>query len=205
MIFLNSYNPLVKNVRGKSAIREYGIPPYVDNSCRREPDFESAYPSITALCRGRNFAPRINESDVIVYVTTKGKYSGYSGRHWRLAAILEVVRRFESHREASNWYINKELELPRNCIVGGNHPLLLEMTSNRKSYSTVEQWDTVYKMRARKYGVFLSCKPIFMELHSPPVITEEAMFCVFGKIPSTQTPPRISDEEYNNLRRMIGI
>ena len=78
MIFLNSYNPLIKNGRGESVIEEHGIPPYVDDSCRREPDFESGYPSITALCRGRNFAPRVYESDLVVYMTTKGKYPGYT-------------------------------------------------------------------------------------------------------------------------------
>lgn len=204
-IFLNSYNPLIKNRRGEVVIREHGIPPYVDDSCRREPDFESEYPSITALCRGRNFAPHRNKSDVIVYITMKGKYPDYPGRHWRLTAILEVVRRFESHREASKWYINKGVEVPRNCIIPGNNPLPLEMTSNKDKYSRVERWDAVYKRRARKHGVFLVCKPIFLRLCNPPIITEEIMRCVFGKIPSTRNPPKISDDEYNNLRQITGV
>lgn len=202
MIFLNSYNPLIKNKRGKSIIEEHGIPPYVDDSCRREPDFESEYPSITALCRVGKFAPRVNESDLVVYITTKGKYPGHPYPHWRLTAILKIVRRFKTHKIASEWYISKGLELPSNCIVGGNYPLPLEMTSNKDNYPTVERWDAVYKMRARKYGVFLSCRPIFLELHNPPVITEEMMFIAFGKVPVTRTPPRISNEEYYKLTRL---
>ena len=205
MIFLNSYNPLIKNKRGRSVVEKHGIPPYVDDSCRREPDFESEYPSITALCRAGNFAPHRNEFDVIVYITTKGKYPGYPGRHWRLTAILEVIRRFETHREASKWYINKGLDLPRNCIVPSNNPLPLEITSNKDKHSTVERWDAIYRRRARKHGVFLVCRSIFLELHEPPIVTEEMMRCVFGKIPSTRNPPRISDYEYNNLRRITGV
>ena len=186
-------------------MEEQGIPPYVDDSCRREPDFESEYPSITALCRAGNFAPRLNELDVIVYITTKGKYPGYPGGHWRLTAILEVVRRFESHRAASEWYINRGWDPPRNCIVPGNNPLPLEMTSNKDKHSTVECWDAIYRRRARKHGVFLVCRSIFLELHEPPIVTEEMMRCVFGKTPSTRNPPGISDDEYNNLRRMTGV
>ena len=186
-------------------VEEHGLPPYVDDSCRREPDFESEYPSITALCRAGKFAPRLNESDVIVYRTNKGKYPGYSGQHWRLVAILKVIRRFKTHREASKWYINEGLDLPRNCIVPGNNPLSLAMTSNKDKYPSVERWDATYKIRARKYGVFLVCKSIFLELHKPPAITEEMFYSVFGRIPGTQNPPKISDDEYNNLRRMIGV
>lgn len=205
MIFLNSYNPLIKNRRGRSVVGKYGILPYVDDSCRREPDFESDYPSITALCRAGNFAPHRNESDVVVYITTKGKYPGYPGPHWRLTAILEVVRRFETHREASKWYISRGLKIPSNCIVPGNNPLPLEMTSNKDKYSRVERWDAVYKKRARADGVFLACKPIFSGLCNPPIITEEIICCVFGKIPSTRNPPKISDDEYNNLRQITGV
>jgi hypothetical protein len=44
-------------------------PPFIDASCRREPDLESRYPSITALCREGHFAPHLHEGDVVAYMT----------------------------------------------------------------------------------------------------------------------------------------
>jgi len=51
--FLATYRPISASWRGRNAVTRYGIPPYVDASCRREPDFESPLPSISALCRVR--------------------------------------------------------------------------------------------------------------------------------------------------------
>ena len=59
MPYLVTYRPLVGNGRGKAAIKQYGLAPYVDDSCRREPDFEAAFPSISGLCRSTRFAPRL--------------------------------------------------------------------------------------------------------------------------------------------------
>ena len=199
MNYLVTYRPLVKNSRGKAAIARYGLSPYVDDSCRREPDFEAELPSITGLCRGARFAPRLSVSDVVVYLTVKGNYPGYRGDHWRLAAILKVVKRFESHEEAAAWYGACELALPRNCMVAGNLPLPMDQTANPHNYPDVRFWDSRYRKRVRDNGVFLACQPLFLELHKPPVVTRETLIEVFGRIPGTQTPPRISDGEYGDL------
>lgn len=45
---LNSYTPLCINKMGCIAIEKYDFPPYIDSSCRREPDFQNKYPSISA-------------------------------------------------------------------------------------------------------------------------------------------------------------
>ena len=107
-IFLNSYRPLILYVEGRQAITTYNLPPFLDYSCRKEPDFMSAYSSISALCRVGKFAPRLHESDITVYITCKGSYLGMKPRHWRLTAILEVFKRFETHAEAAAWYSSKE-------------------------------------------------------------------------------------------------
>lgn len=138
MKYLNSYRPLVMYKRGKSAIQRFGIPPFVDYSCRREPDLESKFPSITALCRGSNFAPRLNESDIVVYLTRKEKYPGYYIRLRRLAAILRVTKRFESHQEAADWYEAKGLAVPGNCMVKSNPPLELDKTGNPEHFNSVK-------------------------------------------------------------------
>lgn len=205
MIFLSSYNPLIKNRRGKYVIEKHGMLPYVDDSCRREPDFESEYPSITALCRGGNFAPRVNESDVVIYITNKGKYPGYPVSHWRLTAILQVKRRFETHTDASKWYTSRGLKIPSNCIVPGNSPLPLGFTSNKDNFPTVERWDAVYRKRVRANGVFLVCKQIFLKLHKPPVITKEILRSAFDRTTAPLNPPKISGNEYDRFIQLMNI
>ena len=203
--FLASYKPLIMNKRGRSAADRYGFPPYVDHSCRREPDFESDFPSITAICRGTRFAPRLNVADVVVYMTVQGTYPGRVGRHRRLTAVLRVIERFDSHRQASEWYEAKGLEIPGNCMVRGNDPLMLDQTSNPMNYDRVTRWDAFYRRRVSRTPVFLACEPVFRELHSPPVLTEDGLREVFGKIPVTRTPPAIATSQYRHLQRRLAF
>ena len=205
MKYLSSYRPLVMNGRGKSAICRFGIPPFVDYSCRREPDFESRFPSITALCRGSNFAPRLNESDIVIYMTVKGKYAGFDGSHRRLTAILKVIKRLETHQLAADWYEDNGLRVTRNCMVEGNFPLELEMTSNPKNCTSVERWDISYRRRSRNCGVFLVCETLFLELQCPPEVTEKMLIEVFGRIPGTQNPPRICNHAYYKIAGWVGV
>jgi len=95
--FLATYRPLCRTAQGRRAITKYSLPPYVDGSCRREPDLEAHFPTITALCRGRMFAPRLYEGDRVAYVTKQGRYGLRASLHWRLTALLLVEHRFESH------------------------------------------------------------------------------------------------------------
>src|SRR2546421_5308272 len=128
-IFLNSFRPLIRYVEGQQAIATYTLPPFIDYSCRREPDFIAKYPSISALCRVEKFAPRLHEGDIAIYITCKGSYLGIKPGHWRLVAILEILKRFESHADAARWYSSRGIALPRNCLVEGNSPLDIKMTA----------------------------------------------------------------------------
>ncbi len=203
--YLTTYHPLVETRRGRAAIDTFGFPPYVDDSCRREPDFESEFPSITALCRRSKFAPRLWESDYIAYMTIKGKYPDLDEPHWRLTAILRVVNRFETHREAANWYQEQGLPLPSNCIVDGNLPFELEMTGNRDSHQFVRFWDAIYRKRVRDYSMFLVTEPEFLEITYPPIVTETMLQDIFGRVPATRTPPRITDEQLMALIEAVAI
>ena len=206
MNYLVSYRPLVQSKDGKRAIHKYGFPPYVDDSCRREPDFEAHFPSITAICRGTQFAPRLQESDLVVYITRKDNYRPGPGfRHWRLTAVLKILKRFESHVEAAQWYQRQGVKIPRNCIVEGNPPLSLEYTGNPHKCSNVEIWDADYCNRVGRIGVFLACKTIFLKLNDPPILTDEMMYDTFGRIPGTRNPPAISDCEFQKLIQRVGI
>ena len=99
--FLSSFRPLVPNRAGRKPIANFGRPPYVDSSCRREPDLEHAFPSISALCHVKLFAPRLHEQAVVAFITKKDRYGGHDESHWRLVAIVRVVRRSDTHSDAA--------------------------------------------------------------------------------------------------------
>lgn len=217
MNYLCSYKPIITSIQGQNAVKQYHFPPFIDGSCRREPDFESEYPSITALCRGAVFAPRLLEGDVIVYITVKGSYLGITPSHWRLTAILKVTRRFESHDSATAWYQMNSLPLPANCMVPENKPAILSRTSGplnadfRKKTSKlsaerlIDLWDSGYQKRANKWGVFLMCNPTFLEMYNPPILTAAVMTELFGSVPFLLNPPRISDEALARLIKLLKI
>jgi hypothetical protein len=159
------------------------------------------------------FAPRLHEGDVIVYITVKGSYLGVKPPHWRLVSILKVIRRFESHVEAANWYKSNDLPLPANCIVPGNNPAPFEMTNGilkpdfkkrTRGFAPtriIRLWDAMYQERANKWGVFLVCEPAFLNLYNPSILTETDMTELFGHTPWTFNPPRISDESVVGLMK----
>jgi hypothetical protein len=127
-VFLSTFRPLVRNRARRQAVDMFGLPPYVDSSCRRDPDLEHAFPSISALCHVKLFAPRLYKRDVVAFITKKDWHGGHDESHWRLVAILRVLRRFETHADAAEWYRKRGLPLPSNCMVPGNPPLPLEKT-----------------------------------------------------------------------------
>jgi hypothetical protein len=155
------------------------------------------------------FAPRLRIGDTVVYMTVKGRYEPERFAHWRLVAILRIVQRFESHKQAAAWYQDKGLSVPSNCMVEGNAPLPYDMTigvlppnkfgDGLSTDEILRKWDLGYKVRARKNGVFLACEADFLELNQPPIITEPAMWKIFGRTPPTLTPPSISESEYAAL------
>lgn len=205
-IYLNSYHPLSKNKVGMERALRYKLPPFVDASCRREPDFESNYPSISSLCRGRNFAPRLSVDDIIVYITVKRDYLNYGSPHWRLTAILKVIERLDSHVEAADWYRKRLLPLPSNCMVPGNDPLPASMTAYKDGgCNVVLNEDRAYHQRAMDYGRFLVCKALYKALKCPPIISDQVMLKAFKSIPVTRNPPTIAARQLRLLVEHLGI
>lgn len=199
-VYLNSYFPIAKTKIGLTRSIALNIPPFVDASCRREPDLESVFPSITSLCRFKLFAPRLEEQDVIVYITHKGSYLDIRFRHWRLVAIIKVIRRFDSHRKAASWYRSQGLPLPSNCVVKGNAPLPVNRTAHlTRGCHFLKKWDHGYRKRAEACGIFLVCRGLYKELRSPAVITEKIMREVFGRVPGTRNPPEIKQAQLQEL------
>ena len=126
-IYLNSFQPLCLKKFGRYVVDINSLSAYIDGSCRREPDFQNPYPSTTSTYRAAGFAPRLYPQDVVVYMTTKGRF-GRTYLHNRLVAILQVIDRKESHEEAASWYQERKLPIPSNCLVPGNDPMPFNMT-----------------------------------------------------------------------------
>ena len=210
-IWLNSYRPLVIKPDGWKAIKKYGFHPFLDSSCRREPDFEAEPPSITALCRGRNFAPHLQEGDIVIYLARKDRYPYLNDSpketHWRFVALLEIINHFDTHCKAAEWYTSQGRKLPSNCIVDGNHPLSLDKTVPPRKYKTdLDRWDKFYQKRVSEHSDFFICKVIWMNLDHPPVMTNKIMIQIFGRIYGMQNPTKkITLVQLSKLKCAYGI
>ena len=90
-----------------------------------------------------------------------------------------------------------------NCMVEGNPPLPLDKTD--AFIKSIRVWDREYKQRSETCSVFLACSPLFLELRSPPVVTDAMLFSVFGRIPGTQNPPSISKEQLSTLLEISDL
>ena len=100
--YLNTFRPLTATPQGRRAVANYGLPPFIDGSCRREPDLQSLFPSISTLCCAGKFAPRLWPGDRVAFLTSRGRYpTSDSPDGWRIVAMLRVRERFEDHEAAS--------------------------------------------------------------------------------------------------------
>ena len=224
-IRLNSFRPLCITEIGMRAVNEFGFKPFIDASCRREPEFESDYPSITSLCRQELFAPKLYPNDIVVYITVKGKWLT-DFDHYRLIAILEVIERKEDHLSAALWYTkNSELGLPSNCMVDDNYPYRFHETAGNFSKGgdvkrflsqpmekqaimgerRVQLWNDEYLEKSKKWGAFIITKPIFRELTNPPILLDDDMVKIFGKVPNTRNPNKITKEQFIELAKYAGV
>lgn len=217
-IYLSTYKPLGQKKKGRQAADQYQLPYYVDGSCRREPDFEHPYPTISALCHGGLFAPKLVKGDKIVFITGQYPYPPYKENHWRLTAILTVDQRFDSHDAAAEWFADNRLPLPSNCMVSGNPPLPFEkthgeiipilkengITTETPPDKIIRLWDRGYKYRSQKHPAFLVCSADYLELHNPLPVYKSDLLAIFdGKVPGTQNPKRITPEQLAQLRTLI--
>jgi hypothetical protein len=207
--YLNSYDPLVSSEYGRQASERHCILPFVDGSIRREPDLEHRYPAISCLCRGRNFAPRLREGDVVAYVTNKGTFG--NGRERRLTAVLQVKHLFASHPDAAAWYIARGLPLPNNCMVPGNRSKPLRESHRRKPKRPgcgggCNGWDASYRLRARRWGSFVVCRKMWRELGwDAPVVRDENLLDAFGRIPGFRNPGEMSMDDLQSFLAVMGL
>jgi hypothetical protein len=223
-IRLNSFHPLCETEIGQNAIREFSFPPFIDASCRREPDLENKNPSITALCRQELFAPHLIPNDIVVYITVKGRWFK-NFDHYRLISILEVIDKKETHNQGKSWYTSRGLTIPSNCMVDDNPPHSFQETGGnyekRKDiqrflqYSLekqkligdkkVEKWNEEYLIKSKKWGCFIITKPIFVNLIDPPILTGDTISNIFKRKVNTRNPNIISSIEFKELAKFADI
>lgn len=201
--YINEFRPLAKTPQGRAAIEQHKLPPFIDASCRREPDFESNFPSITALCRQGYFAPRLQLGDVVAYMTADISFPPESEPTRRLVAVLRVQKSWQAHAQAAEWYREQHLDLPSNCMVPENKPMPLDMTDRYQPNITLWNWH--YRHIANQFGAFHACEKVFCELHDPPRLTNEQLVDWFGTIPDTRELPPLPPQDFAKMvRRLAG-
>jgi len=206
-ILLASYRPLIQTSAGRHAVKTSVLEPFLDGSCRREPDFNSPFPSITGLCRAAKLAPRLACGDEVIYITAKSTFGTSTPSHRYFVAHLEVVRRFQSHADAADWYTEQKFAIPTNCMTHDSKPLPYAETGGRWSRRKprlseqvrLKLWDDGYRDRARTHPVFLACKTRCLELQAPVRIEDVDLLKIFGRVPGTQNPPEITRSKANAL------
>ncbi len=201
-IYLNSFNPLAINKFGKVAIKKYNFPSFIDGSCRREPDFENELPCITGLCRP-GFAEKLREKDIVIYVTNK---KGINSR--KVVAILEVIKVFENHRCAADWYIKENKSIPNNIMVDETKPFDLDKThrihgirDKKNEIDLLLHWNLIYKCRSRNKQRVVQCKTLYKELYSPKELDETK----FEKKITAQNPPILIEKDWKTIKELIQI
>jgi len=218
VIRLVSYAPLCRNSFGRKAMQEYGLNPFIDSSCRREPDLDSKYPSITATCRAGKLAPVLNVNDILIYLA---KYGG----SYNMTAILKVIETLDTHEQGAKWYLGRGLKIPSNCIVTDNPPENYFATAGnfgperdiRKFESLPEDrklrlaevklraWDSGYRSRVREYPRLNITEPIYLNTKNPITISPGELRSWFdNKIPGTQNPRKLKQEEYQHFLDLAG-
>lgn len=208
--YLNSFQPLVVTREGVAASSAFNLPPFIDGSIRREPDFQHPCPVITCLCRGGQFAPRLRPGDHVAYLTVKHQYRSRV-RHQRLVAVLAVERLFDSHGEAAACFHDQRMDLPNNLMVQGNQPNPLDHSHRQNRHKSLpdeecrRRWDLGYPARARTHGRVVGCRPLFIDTSwAAPEVTDEDLAAVFGYVPGTRNPGRLDLGHLGPLLDRLG-
>jgi hypothetical protein len=209
-VFFTSFYPLCCMAQGIKAIENYNLPPFIDGSCLREPDFQHDYPAITGLCRP-GFVDRLNIDDLIIYTTNK-KLLGSK----MLIAVLKVLEIEADHTKAFNWYESKNAIPPNNIMVPGNFVIPLEKTHgigpwigwgwtkediDEDREESLEAWGRSYEKRALESPKVAICEVFngIKNLNKPYELRDSSVGQIFGRYLGTQTPPSMTQDEWNRF------
>jgi len=213
-IFLNSFTPLATNKTGRASANKYNLPLFIDGSCRREPDFENTNPAITQLCRPTKLVTRLSKKDLVIYITKLSRY-GTKQAHWKLISILEIIDIVPDHNSALTYYTNNKIPVSQNIICNSTTPYPLDYThginennkNNTDANKVIRRWNAGYIYRAKQYPEVAITKVWnnVLYLNNPPKINHQMMNDIFGRIPGTQNPPKITNDEWDKFRKEMNI
>ena len=183
--WINKYHPLAESDGGIEAAKRAREPLFVDASHRREPYLSQELATISSICRGMQFAPRLEIGDVVVYLTTKARYLGEMRESNRLTAVLKIVERFESHGDAATWLRKKQFPVPPNCFARRSRGLDEDYCAPC-SPSTRLDAEARYKRRVERYPMYFVCRPLWINLDCPPSLSGQMIRKALGRdIPRT--------------------
>ena len=213
-VYLNSFLPICANKFGRNSIISNSLQPFIDGSFRREPDFQNNFPAITQLCRPGKLVPRLKRGDLIIYITKKGNF-GNDYPHWRFIAILEVIYLCHNHFSAANYYHNYNIPVSQNIFCVKTSPFALNMThgicgfkhGNLSPTRIINLWDEFYKKLSLSHGQTAITKVWKNHLYlvNPAILTKDTMLNIFGRIPGTQNPPKLTNAEWENFKNAMNI
>lgn len=128
-----TYTPIIMEKRTyQNAIQQYSeTKPFHDGSIRPTPSFDKSLPGISSMCRKEMLVNQVEAGDIILYFTNAKdyeceKHKSIGRNHSRLTAILKVEKIFKgtnsihAHQQANEYYENKGIESPNNCLAGNN-------------------------------------------------------------------------------------
>jgi hypothetical protein len=213
------------NAMGMRAVHQHGYKPFVDFSCRREPDFDNKYPSISALCRKSKFAPHLKAHDIVIYTTLQGVYPPISAPHYRLVAILQIEQIYPTHHDGEIGYNLLGAGTPRNCMVPTNLPLDFDQTAGdffsvKKTNhflalplpqqqvigrKRVKAWDNYYQgiPSLLNCGAFVRTTPVYLETANPAPIYPKDYASIFGK--PSQAPKPVTAQQLHDVGLLAGL
>ena len=213
-VYLNTFIPICFNGFGRNNAIAHGLPLFIDGSCRREPDFQNPFPAITQLCRPGKLVTRLSIGDLVIYLSKVGNYRNPPA-HWNLIGILKVINLPINHSSAANYYLRNNIPVSQNIICNHTTPFPLNMThglsgfphGNLNPNRIISIWDNGYISRSNNYPkvAITSVWDEHLYLNNPAQITHQMMMDIFNRIPGTQNPPRLTDVEWNNFRRIMKI
>jgi hypothetical protein len=213
-VYLNTFSPICANKFGRNSVTENNLPHFIDGSCRREPDFENPYPAITQLCRPGKLVPRLKNGDLVIYLTKNGRY-GENFSHWKFIGILEVISLYQNHNSAATFYTNNSIPISQNIFCANSNPLNLNLThgicgfkhGNLSPTRIIQIWNEFYRIRSIKYSNCAITKvwKKHIYLSNALILNHNSMINIFGRIPGTQNPPKLTDAEWENFKIIMNI
>jgi hypothetical protein len=198
-VYFSSFTPLCSTKAGKNAIQLHKLKPFIDGSCRREPDFENQFPSITGLCRP-TFSRKLSVGDIVIYGTN---IFGIKKR--KIVAILIVTAIKIDHIEAAEWYRINKLPIPNNVFDSETKPFPMEKTHQHGGFANVVEWNLAYESRKDEFSNVAICQVLnnYLFLDDPIEIDSIVMHEIFGKTPGTQNPYKLRNNEWCNFQRWL--